>query len=188
MRMVVVTVVLALLVLSVFLAACTSSGCGFCSSPNQCCKDTCMIPCPEGQFRDYDDCLCYPESVVRCDCGDYKYCEAGGKCCNNRWIKCPDGSFLGTDCLCYDEGTVKCNCGIYSYCKSGGQCCNNEWIICPPGTFLGDDCYCYQNGTVKCNCGGEMYCAPGGQCCNNQWLTCPAGQKLTKECYCMPIR
>lgn len=176
------------IVLFILVSGCVAS-CTFCPAPNRCCNGQCLKPCPDGQFRDPEDCLCYPDTTVRCDCMGYKYCVQGGRCCNNTWVTCPAGSFMGVDCGCYTEGTVRCDCGPFTYCKAGGTCCNNDWIICPSGTFLGEDCHCWPVGVVRCNCGGSLYCMPGGQCCNNIWVaSCPAGQVMSETCHCIPLR
>jgi hypothetical protein len=176
-----------IVVFSAVLSGCVSNGCSLCSSPDQCCNGKCLNPCPSGSFRDPEDCLCYPDNTERCDCQGFKYCLKGGTCCNNTWIKCPKGQFLGVDCLCYpNNSVVKCNCGASTYCKVGGKCCKGEWILCPSGTFLGEDCGCWQKGLIPCNCGGLLYCWPGGQCCNNTWYApCPGGYKLSDRCDCI---
>jgi hypothetical protein len=87
-----------------------------------------LIKCPAGYFRGVDS-SCYPTGSVRCNCGGYTYCTAGGECINNQWLNnCPSGYFRGIDSSCYPGGTVLCNCGGYTYCEAGGHCVNNRWV------------------------------------------------------------
>jgi len=56
--------------------------------------------CPSNYFSG-DDGKCYPTGSVKCNCGGFVYCVAGGQCCNEQWIQCPAGRYLGSDCYCH---------------------------------------------------------------------------------------
>ena len=144
-----ITGFLSFLVLGFLLiSGCTASLGGISCSGNNCTIRPGGVSygaCPSGYFKG-DDNKCYPNGVVKCNCEDNMYCEAGGECINNVWLtKCPADTFRGVDKKCHPNGNVLCNCGGYTYCQAGGICCNNQWLSpCLTGRhFDYSDCSCH---------------------------------------------